>query len=102
MERKRTIKCDCGGKFQTQEKEFNGLRSEALVCSKCGYTTLTREQAEELLHLKKLEDLLSKERRVIKIGNSIGITLPEGIGVRQGQSVKIKPLDEHSFELSIR
>ncbi len=104
MDKKRTIKCDCGGKFQVQNKEFGGIFTEAMVCSKCGYTTLTQQQAEELTRLKKLQDVLEKERKIIKIGNSIGITFPESMkkfGIHKGQSVKIEPLDGHSFRISV-
>ncbi len=102
MEKERTIVCDCGETLVSAQKEFDGLICKAMVCPGCEFTTLTKEQAEWLLRLKKLKSILSKERKVIKIGNSIGLTLPDKIkemGVYIGQKVKINPVSNHSLSL---
>lgn len=103
MDKKRTLRCDCGEELVPDEREFDDLKTEAMVCPLCGFTTLTKEQAQRLLQLKTLQGLLRKERKIIKVGNSIGLTLPEKLtemGVHVDQKVKITPLDTHSLTLS--
>jgi len=105
MDKERTLRCDCGEDLVAGEREFDDLTTMAMVCPKCGFITLTKEQAQNLLQLKYLQSLLSKERKVIKVGNSFGLTLPEKlreIGVHVGQKVKIKPLDRHSLTLTFK
>ena len=102
MEKERTLTCDCGKILVSTQKEFNVLFCEAMVCPACGFTTLTKEQAERLLRLKEFESILSQERKVIKIGNSMGLTLPDRlkeVGIHIGQKVKIEPVSDHSLNL---
>ena len=103
MDKKRTLKCDCGKNLIPEEREFDGLKTEAMACPKCGFVTLTKEQAQNLLQLKDLQSLLGKDRKVIKVGNSIGLTLPDKLkemGIHVGQKVKIQPIDSHSLSLT--
>jgi len=104
LEEKGTLKCDCGGAFTEQLYEFEGVKSEALVCDTCGYVTLTLKQAERLGKLKELQAILKQDRKLIKIGNSIGLTLPERLqeyGIKAGDRAQIKPIGERTFEISI-
>ena len=36
------MKCDCGGRFEVRLSDFDGLKSPAMVCGKCGEVTLTK------------------------------------------------------------
>ena len=104
LEEKGALKCDCGGTFTEQLHDFESIQSSALVCQTCGYVTLTLKQAEVLMKLKELQTLLQQDRKLIKIGNSIGLTLPERLqdyGIKAGDIVKIKPIRERAFEISI-
>ncbi len=50
----------------------------------------------------KASFLMSHERKVIKIGNSMGLTLPDRlkeVGIHIGQKVKIEPVNDHSLNL---
>ena len=53
---------------------------------------------------KSWQEDLEKERKIIRIGNSVGLTLPEKIskyGIKVGDSVRIEAIDEKTFKLSI-
>ena len=96
--------CNCGGTFTEQLHDFEGIQSPALVCQTCGSVTLTLKQAEVLMKLKQLQAILQQNRKLIKIGNSIGLTLPERLqeyGIKAGDRVQIKPISERTFEISI-
>ena len=98
------LKCDCGGTFVEQSYDFEGITSEASVCDKCGHVTLNLAQAERLAKLREMQVLLAGERKLIKMGNSIGLTLPRRLaeyGFKIGGKVKIVPKDENRFEVSI-
>ena len=103
MGKKRQLKCNCGGTFEEKELEIDNLFVIAEKCSKCGEIIFSQKQAEEFLRLKELQDIVTGKRNIIKIGNSMGITLPEKLrefGVKVGSKVKIKATGSRSFELS--
>ncbi len=95
------MKCNCKGEFKEQIQIFEELECEALVCQKCGYVTLTRKHAEKLMKLKHLREMFHKERKIIKIGNAMGVTLPKEFAQKEGQAVTMVPLDEHTIKLKI-
>lgn len=102
MEKKRKalkIKCDCGSILKTQMQELDGYEVEALVCPKCGFVTLTREQAEYLMKLRRMSEALGDERKVVRIGNTLGVTFPPVL-VHQGQKVRIRPVAPNKYELT--
>ena len=94
--------CDCGGTFENKEIAFKGITTMAEVCNKCSHTMFSPKQAREFIRLKELQEIVKGKRKIIKIGNSMGITLPEklsGFGVKVGSKVKIKATGSRSFEL---
>jgi hypothetical protein len=95
------MRCDCKGEFKTEIKDFEGLQSEALVCQKCGYVTLTMKQAGKLLKLKEMRDFFRKGRKTIRIGNAVGITLPKEFVGKEGRPVQITPLDAHTLRVRV-
>ncbi|MBS3131152.1 hypothetical protein J4212_01850 [Candidatus Woesearchaeota archaeon] len=104
MAKERKIKCDCGSYLQPKNAAFGHFETEAMVCPKCGFTTLTREQAEKFVALKQMHQAIDMERKIIKIGNSIGFTLPEGLqelGAKVGKKVKLEALNENSFKVKL-
>lgn len=103
MDKKRKIKCDCGKYFEEKEVKFEGVITEAEVCTGCKYMTFTRKQAEAFIEAKKLQEIMNSKRKIIKIGNSFGITLPERLkefGLRAGKTLKVKVTGPRSFELA--
>jgi ssDNA-binding Zn-finger/Zn-ribbon topoisomerase 1 len=53
MGNKREIKlvCNCGSIMIEGKAKFQHLETEAMVCPKCNYTTLTRGQAEKYVKI---------------------------------------------------
>ncbi len=102
MAYKGTIKCDCGSPFKERETIIDHIVTIALVCPSCGFTTLTKEQAQEFRRRVEFHKAIDQEKQVIKIGNSMGIILPEKLhefGVSVGSKVRIEAIDERSFKV---
>ena len=95
------MRCDCKGAFKEEVRNFEGLQSEACVCQKCGYVTLTMKQAGKLLKLKEIRDWFRRGRKTIKIGNAVGITLPKEFVGKEGRPVEITPLDIHTLKIRL-
>ena len=104
MAQERKIKCDCGVYLEEKITIFDSFKTEAMVCPKCGFITLTKEQAEKYVKLKQLHQIVDAERKIIKIGNSMGLTLPDRLqefGAKVGKKVKIEALTPHSFKVEL-
>ncbi len=103
MEKERKIKCRCGkAALENKKVDFNSFKTKALICPSCNFTTFTKSQAEEYIKLKRLHEIVDAERKVIKIGNSLGITLPEKLkefGIKFGKRIKIKALSKNSIKI---
>lgn len=99
-----TIRCDCGHIFEEREVSIAGFSTPAMVCPACGFVTLTLEQAKRLQMLQRLQELIGVEREITKIGDSLGILLPQGIaefGVQEGQKVKVDLSNGRRVEIEI-
>ena len=104
MAKERKIKCDCGGFLVDKLTKFEDFETKAMVCPKCNFITLTKEQAEKYVKLKQLHQIIDAERKIIKIGNSMGLTLPEGLqdfGAKIGKKVRIEALSSKSFKVEL-
>ena len=104
MAKERKIKCDCGSILMESKAKFDQFETEAMVCQKCNFTTLTKEQAQKYSDLKQLHQIIDAERKIIKIGNSMGFTLPDTLknfGVKIGKKIKTEVLDSKSFKVEI-
>ena len=104
MAKERKIKCDCGNFLVEKITKFNHFETEAMVCPKCNFTTLTREQVERYSQLKQLHQIIDADRKIIKIGNSMGLTLPDGLqdfGAKVGKKVKIEAISPRSFKVEL-
>ena len=99
MEERRKIRCDCKRFFEEKEIEVNGILVKAMVCPGCKHVTFTREQALEYARLKEIHSMIDHERSIIKIGNSVGITLPEKLGLKPGKKVRTEAIDSKSFKV---
>ena len=89
---KRSFRCNCGGKIEESRTLVEGFLIDAMVCNKCGEVTLSPDSAKQLLRLRAEAERIDSERKIVRIGNSIGVTLPpeaETIGFREGTSVDI-------------
>jgi|TARA_B100002003_G_C14125717_1_gene541426 ssDNA-binding Zn-finger/Zn-ribbon topoisomerase 1 len=104
MAKERKIKCDCGKILIEKKIKFDDFETEAMVCPKCNFTTLTKEQAERYVKLKQLHQVIDAERKIIKIGNSMGFTLPDKLqdfGAKVGKKVKTEALTSNSFKVEL-
>ena len=104
MAKTRKIKCDCGDFLIDRKTIFNGIETNALICPKCHFLTLTKEQAEEYVRLKQLHQIVDAERKIIKIGNSMGLTLPDKLqdfGIKIGAKVKTTATSSNSFKVEM-
>jgi hypothetical protein len=102
MEKSGKIICGCGGEFRVELSSFGEFDAPALVCAHCGHTTLTKEQAMEVMRLRQMHETIDSDRKLIRIGNSFGLTLPERLqdhGIKVGQKVRLRALTPHSFEV---
>ena len=98
----RKMKCDCGKTLEEKEIEIDHILTHAMVCPKCGFTTLTKDQAKEFRKRIEFHKAIDQEKQIIRIGNSMGITLPEKLsdfGVSIGKKVKVEAIDNHSFKV---
>ncbi|MEK6837157.1 MAG: hypothetical protein AABX69_00770 [Nanoarchaeota archaeon] len=105
MAKERKIRCDCGTFMEERKAHFEGFETEAIVCPKCEFTTLTKEQALKYARLKHLHQIIDSERKVIRIGNSMGFTLPDSLkdfGVKVGKKIRTEALGENSFKVELR
>ena len=94
------MKCNCGGIIEKGKTFIEGFLLDANVCNKCGDIGLPLESAKELLKLRKEAEKINSVRKVVKIGNSIGVTLPpeaEEIGFKEGTSVDVHLIGEHEI-----
>ena len=104
MAKERKIRCDCGNILTEEKTKFDNFETEAMVCPKCNFTTLTREQAEKYAKLKELHSIIDAERKIIKIGNSMGFILPDklsGFGAKIGKRIKTEALGPKSFKVEL-
>jgi|SRR3989344_6366264 len=104
MAKERKIKCDCGGFLIENKTKFGDIETEAMVCNKCNFTTLTKEQAEKYVKLKQLHQIIDSERKIIKIGNSMGFILPDRLqdfGAKVGKKVRTEALTPYSFKVEL-
>ena len=93
--------CECGGTFKVKETVVNEVATEAMVCDGCSYTTLTMDQAKYVTHIGLLQARLSKTRKVVRIGNSIGVTLPDEFA-KAGQFVKMVAKGDRTLEITVQ
>jgi antitoxin component of MazEF toxin-antitoxin module len=104
VEKRKSLRCDCNEILREKEIKLDGILTKAMVCPKCKFITLTLEQAKEYHKKLKLHQDVDQERQIIKIGNSMGITLPDKLneyGIKIGKKVKIEAIDENSLKIKI-
>ncbi len=104
MAKERKIRCGCGALLAERKTSLEGFETAAMLCPKCGFITLTKEQALKYARLKQLHQIIDAERKVIKIGNSMGLTLPDSLkdfGVKVGKKVRTEALGADSFKVEL-
>ena len=100
---KSKLRCRCGGTIERKETFVEGFLLAADVCSKCGEIGLPLQSAKELLRLREVAKSIDSRRKIVRIGNSIGITLPydsEKVGFKEGELVNIRLIGDG--EIAVR
>jgi hypothetical protein len=100
---KTKLRCRCGGIIERKETFVEGFLLTADVCSKCGELGLPLKSAQELLRLREEAKRIDARRKIVRIGNSIGITLPhysEKVGFKEGGLVDIRLIGDG--EIAVR
>ena len=62
-ELQQSIQCDCGALLEPKQARFEGFETEAMVCPRCGFTTITitKEQAQQYVKLKQMHSVVGAE-----------------------------------------
>jgi len=104
--KRKVIKCECGGQFVEQCKEIEGITSPVMVCDQCEEMMFSLEQSKLYHKLRSIQILLKNdERKISKIGNSMGITLPvklKELGFNVGKNFNLQILDENKIIIELR
>ena len=97
--------CICGGTIEEGIVDYEGFSISGFTCNKCGEITFSPEQFKIVLQLKEVATKLNSKRKVVRIGNSLGITLPKAIkeiGVKEGSYIELKLGNKKRIELLIK
>lgn len=92
-------RCKCGGKIKEGEILREGFIVKGFKCDKCGEILFNDEQMKELHKLRDLRKKVKSHRKVIKIGNSLGVTFPSVEGFEVGDEVDVDVLSEGTLEI---
>ena len=84
--------------------EEEGVSCHAFKCVKCSHTVVTIDQMRKYNRLKEFANAVPEKRKIVKIGYSLGFTLPVtlkeyGFGV--GKDIEIKVLDSHNLAIKL-
>jgi hypothetical protein len=103
--RKKVKRCiECGGSMKLTSLEEKGITFEGYKCEKCNHAIVTIEQMHFYEKAKALKDALPLKRKIVKIGNSLGFTLPITLakyGLKIGRELEIKILDESNIKITL-
>ncbi|MBI2574729.1 hypothetical protein HYV82_02480 [Candidatus Woesearchaeota archaeon] len=102
MAKRWKVKCDCGSYFEEKDTEVEGIPAKCMMCPNCSHKTFTIDQAKEILKLMKLKELVKSKKKIIRIGNSKGITLPQGLNANVGDVAVMEVVSPDSFLIKIR
>jgi hypothetical protein len=100
MAKRMKLFCECGGTFATKIVVREGIRHEVEVCSGCSRLMYLQSQSRFFNNARLRRARFAVDRKIIRIGNSIGVTLPEGFA-KLGQKVHFVQKDAHRMELII-
>ncbi len=102
-ERKLRMRCDCGSFFEEGiiKKKFE---YPIMVCPKCNHRVFTVSQAKQYVRLERLYEMLKRKRKVIRIGNALGVTLPKVVdefGIKEGMFVSFQAMGKKALKLVV-
>jgi len=104
MEKERKLNCYCGGEYSLKTVHVDGIALQGYVCNKCKEMMFSEEQSKKYIELMRMKEATEKERKIIRIGSSMGITLPDMLkkfGVKVGRKVKLEAIDKKSIKITL-
>ncbi len=96
------IRCPCGGVFEEKKVKTEGFLVDGLKCNMCGEITFSLQQFKKVFRFRQLAKEIDSTKKIVQIGNSIGLILPKGIeklGLKVGDKVKLKLENKKKMEL---
>ncbi len=97
------MRCDCGEYFE-ERVVTEGFSFPITVCRGCGHRVFTVEQAKQYVRLERLHKSFRRKRKLIRIGNGLGFTLPKTLqewGFKEGMSVSIERLGKNALKIEL-
>lgn len=91
---------ECSGAMELATVLIGELPAEGYRCQECGHEVLTLAQMKEHERRRDLARAFAKPRKVVKVGNSVGLTLPKEL-FRVGQELTIEVLDGNSLRIEL-
>ena len=91
---------ECSGAMSLASVQVGDLPAEGYRCQECGHEVLTLAQMKEHERRRDLARAFAKPRKVVKVGNSVGLTLPKEL-FRVGQELVVQVLDGHSLRIEL-
>lgn len=103
--KRKIMKCGCGGAFKEKCKEIQGIKCDVMVCDSCDDIVFTIDQSKKYHKMRLIQDELSKElKKISKVGNSMGITLPaklKELGFDIGKILDIRLIDANKLMIEL-
>jgi DNA-directed RNA polymerase subunit RPC12/RpoP len=91
---------ECSGKMKLATIQVGDLPAEGYRCQECGHEVLTLGQMKEHERRRDLVRAFARSRKVVKVGNSVGLTLPKEFFF-VGQELDIQVIDGHSLRIDL-
>jgi hypothetical protein len=91
---------ECSGAMELAAVQVGDLSAEGYRCRECGHEVLTLAQMKEHERRRDLARAFAKPRKVVRVGNSVGLTLPKEL-FRVGQEFTVHVLDGHSLRIDL-
>ncbi len=104
MEKARKMKCECGGYLKQVMVSWDGIKAPGLRCGRCREETVSSRQVGMMLRKARLEHALRRKRKILQVGNAMGITIPEelkNIGFRVGRRVRTELVGDKSLKVTV-
>ncbi len=104
MAKERKMICTCGGWMKPAQLKWLGVALSGRRCVKCGEETISATQSLLLDKKLSLAKALRRKRKILQVGNAIGITIPEelkNIGFRVGRRVRTELVGEKSLKVTV-
>lgn len=91
---------ECSGAMSLATVLVGDINAQGYRCEVCGHEVLTLQQMKEHERRRDLVRAFAKPRKVVRVGNSVGLTLPKEL-FHVGQELVVQVLDGHSLRIEL-